>query len=128
MTYVNRGEVETVQKAVDFIRICNAGVKKPVITPRNRFFQFPEMAARVREKMQASRQEENSEILLKEAGWCGTDRPTGYRFFRRHPRRCQTQGAEVERLPLVPQEQGVATAADHECSAGGKRMLNLQDV
>lgn len=65
MTYVNRGEVETVQKAVDFIRTCNADVKKPIITPRNRFFQFPEMAARVREKMQASRQEENSEILFE---------------------------------------------------------------
>ena len=66
MTYVNRGEVETVQKAVDFIRTCNADAKKPIITPRNRFFQFPEMAARVREKMRASRQEENSEILFEE--------------------------------------------------------------
>ena len=62
MTYVNRGEVEIVQKAVDFIRNCNEGVKKPVITPRNRFFQFPEMAARVRERLLAAREEENNEI------------------------------------------------------------------
>ena len=43
-TYAGKGEVEIVQKAVDFITDFNAQCKKPVITPRNRFFQLPEMA------------------------------------------------------------------------------------
>ncbi len=43
-TYAGKGEVEIVQKAVDFITDFNAQCKKTVITPRNRFFQLPEMA------------------------------------------------------------------------------------
>ena len=49
-TYAGKGEVEIVQKAVDFITDFNAQCKKPVITPRNRFFQLPEMARQARLK------------------------------------------------------------------------------
>lgn len=48
-TLANHGEVEIVRRAVDFISEYNARVKKPVITPRNKFFQLPELAERMRE-------------------------------------------------------------------------------
>ncbi len=61
-TFANHGEVEIVQKAVDFITEYNASVKKPVITARNRFFQLPEVAQRIREKLKVTREQESKEV------------------------------------------------------------------
>ena len=64
-TYASHGEVEIVQRAVDFIAEFNSMVKKPVITARNRFFQLPEIAARMREKLHARKNEENKEAAFE---------------------------------------------------------------
>ena len=64
-TYAGKGEVEIVQKAVDFITDFNAQCKKPVITPRNRFFQLPEMARQARLKLQEIRERENRELKFE---------------------------------------------------------------
>ena len=61
-THANHGEVEIVQKAVDFITEYNAGVKKPIITARNRFFRLPETAQRMREKIKGIKGQENKEV------------------------------------------------------------------
>lgn len=61
-TFANHGEVEIVQKAVDFITEYNAKVKKPVITSRNKFFQLPEIAKRMKVKLQVIREQENKEV------------------------------------------------------------------
>lgn len=61
-TFANHGEVEIVQKAVDFITEYNATVKKPVITARNRFFQLPEVAQRIREKLKVTKEQESKEV------------------------------------------------------------------
>lgn len=61
-TYASHGEVEIVQRAVDFITEFNSKVKKPVITVRNRFFGLPEEAAKMREKLRARNEEENKEV------------------------------------------------------------------
>lgn len=50
------------QKAVDFITEYNASVKKPVITARNRFFQLPEVAQRIREKLKVTREQKSKEV------------------------------------------------------------------
>lgn len=60
-TYANKGEVEIVQKAVDFITEFNGNCRKPVITPRNRFFNLPEEARMAREKLQELREREQRE-------------------------------------------------------------------
>ena len=62
---LGKGEVEIVQKAVDFITDFNAQCKKPVITPRNRFFQLPEMARQARLKLQEIRERENRELKFE---------------------------------------------------------------
>ena len=64
-TLSQKGEVEIVQKAVDFITDFNAQCKKPVITPRNRFFQLPEMARQARLKLQEIRERENRELKFE---------------------------------------------------------------
>lgn len=61
-TYANHGEVEIVQKAVDFITEYNASVKKPIITARNRFFQLSKTAQRMREKIKGIKGQENKEV------------------------------------------------------------------
>lgn len=129
MTYVNRGEVETVQKAVDFIRICNAGVKKPVITPRNRFFQFPEMAVRVREKMQASRQEENSEILF-EGGRLVWNRQADRLqiLFDGIPDDARRRELKSNGFRWSPKNKAWQRQLTMNAVRAAKRMLNLQDV
>lgn len=57
--------MEIVQKAVDFITDFNTQCKKPVITPRNRFFQLPEMARQARLKLQEIRERENRELKFE---------------------------------------------------------------
>lgn len=47
---------------MDFISEYNARVKKPVITPRNKFFQLPELAERMCEKLKAMQSRENKEV------------------------------------------------------------------
>lgn len=64
-TYASHGEVEIVQRAVDFITEFNSKVKKPVITARNRFFQLPEIAMRMREKLHDRKNEENKEAAFE---------------------------------------------------------------
>ena len=64
-THASHGEVEIVQRAVDFIAEFNSKVKKPVITARNRFFGLPEVARNMREKLQAKKEEENKEVLFE---------------------------------------------------------------
>ena len=129
MTYVNRGEVETVQKAVDFIRICNAGVKKPVITPRNRFFQFPEMAARLREKMQASREEENSEILF-EGGRLVWNRQADRLqiLFDGIPDDARRRELKSNGFRWSPKNKAWQRQLTMNAVRAAKRMLDLQDV
>lgn len=60
--FAHHGEVEIVRKAVDFISEYNARVKKPVITQRNRFFQLPELAERMREKLKAVQSQGSKEV------------------------------------------------------------------
>lgn len=61
-TFANHGEVEIVRRAVDFISEYNARVRKLVITPRNKFFQLPELAERMRERLKAVQSRENKEV------------------------------------------------------------------
>lgn len=64
-TFANHGNVEVVQKAVDFINEYNSKIKKPVITVRNKFFTLPEVAQRMKDKLQAVREQENKEMTFE---------------------------------------------------------------
>lgn len=64
-TFANHGNVEIVKKAVDFINEYNSKIKKPVITARNNFFDLPNVAQRMKEKLQAVREQENKEMTFE---------------------------------------------------------------
>ena len=64
-TFAGHGDVEIVQKAIDFISEYNAGIKKPVITPRHRFFQLAETASRMRDKLKETKEQENREVTFE---------------------------------------------------------------
>ena len=64
-TFANHGNVEVVQKAVDFINEYNSKIKKPVITVRNKFFTLPEVAQRMKDKLQAVREQGNKEMTFE---------------------------------------------------------------
>lgn len=64
-TFANHGNVEIVKKAVDFINEYNSKIKKPVITARNTFFDLPNVAQRMKEKLQAVREQENKEMIFE---------------------------------------------------------------
>ena len=64
-TYAGHGEVEIVQKAVEFISEYNTRVKKPIITPRNKFFTLPETAREIREKLNIVKRQENRELAFE---------------------------------------------------------------
>lgn len=65
-TYANHGNVEIVQKAVDFITEYNSSLKKPIITARNKFFQLPEIAQRMKEKLQVVKEQESKEMKFED--------------------------------------------------------------
>ena len=64
-TFANHGNVDIVQKAVDFINEYNSKIKKPVITVQNKFFKLPEVAQRMKDKLQAVRKQESKEIAFE---------------------------------------------------------------
>lgn len=65
-TFANHGNVEIVEKAVDFINDYNSKIKKPVITARNNFFDLSNVAQRMKEKLQAVREQENKEMTFED--------------------------------------------------------------
>ena len=128
-TLANHGEVEIVRRAVDFISEYNARVKKPVITQRNKFFQLPELAERMREKLKAVQSQGSKEVLF-EGGtlvWnYGEDRLQI--LFDRIPedsRRKELKSAGFRWSPRNKAWQRQLTA-NALCAA--KRVLNLQNI
>ena len=127
--FAHHGEVEIVRKAVDFISEYNARVKKPVITQRNRFFQLPELAERMRERLKAVQSQGSKEVPF-EGGtlvWnYGEDRLQI--LFDRIPedsRRKELKSAGFRWSPKNKAWQRQLTA-NALCAA--KRVLNLQNI
>lgn len=61
-TYAKKGDVETVQKAIDLVRELNE-TKSVIITERNKFFKLPELAQRIKDNM--SVEESGDEMEFK---------------------------------------------------------------
>lgn len=58
-TIANRGEVELITRAIEYVRELNKSRKKPIFTERHRFFKLAEVAQAVRDKM-AERENQES--------------------------------------------------------------------
>lgn len=128
-TFANHGEVEIVRRAVDFISEYNARVRKPVITPRNKFFQLPELAERMRERLKAVQSRENKEVPF-EGGtlvWnYGEDRLQI--LFDRIPEDNRRKKLKSSGFRWSPRNKAWQRQLTSNALSAAKRVLNLQNI
>lgn len=128
-TLANHGEVEIVRRAVDFISEYNARVKKPVITQRNKFFQLPELAERMREKLKAVQSQESKEVPF-EGGtlvWnYGEDRLQI--LFDRIPEDSRRKELKSAGFRWSPKNKAWQRQLTSNALSAAKRVLNLQNI
>ena len=128
-TFANHGEVEIVRRAVDFISEYNARVRKPVITPRNKFFQLPELAERMRERLKAVQSRENKEVPF-EGGtlvWnYGEDRLQI--LFDRIPEDNRRKELKSSGFRWSPRNKAWQRQLTSNALSAAKRVLNLQNI
>ncbi len=128
-TFANHGEVEIVRRAVDFISEYNARLRKPVITPRNKFFQLPELAERMRERLKAVQSRENKEVPF-EGGtlvWnYGEDRLQI--LFDRIPEDNRRKELKSSGFRWSPRNKAWQRQLTSNALSAAKRVLNLQNI
>ena len=128
-TFANHGEVEIVSRAVDFISEYNARLRKPVITPRNKFFQLPELAERMRERLKAVQSRENKEVPF-EGGtlvWnYGEDRLQI--LFDRIPEDNRRKELKSSGFRWSPRNKAWQRQLTSNALSAAKRVLNLQNI
>lgn len=128
-TYAGHGEVEIVQKAVDFISEYNARVKKPIITARNKFFSLPDMALKTREKLNTIREKENRELPF-EGGMLvwnyGEDRLQI--LFDRIPEDGRRKELKSAGFRWSPKSKAWQRQLTPNALSAAKRVLNLQNI
>lgn len=128
-TCANHGEVEIVQRAVDFISEYNSRVKKPVITPRNRFFQLPELAERMREKLKAVQGQENRKVPF-EGGTLVWNYGKGRLqiLFDKIPEDSKRKELKSSGFRWSPKNKAWQRQLTHNALSAAKRLLNLQNI
>ena len=128
-TCAGHGEVEIVQRAVDFISEYNAKVKKPIITARNKFFSLPETARKVREKLAIVKEQENRELPF-EGGllvWnYGEDRLQI--LFDRIPEDAKRKELKSSGFRWSPKNKTWQRQLTPNALSAAKRVLNLQNI
>ena len=121
--------MEIVRRAVDFISEYNARVKKPVITQRNKFFQLPELAERMREKLKAVQSQESKEVPF-EGGtlvWnYGEDRLQI--LFDRIPEDSRRKELKSAGFRWSPRNKAWQRQLTANALSAAKRVLNLQNI
>ena len=128
-TFTNHGEVEIVRRAVDFISEYNSKVKKPVITPRNRFFQLPEFAEQMREKLKAVQGQENREVPFESGTlvWnYGEDRLQI--LFDKIPEDNRRKELKSSGFRWSPRNKAWQRQLTPNALSAAKRLLNLQNI
>ena len=117
------------QKAVDFISAYNAKVKKPVITGRNKFFQLPELARKMRERLAVVRGQENRELPF-EGGtlvWnYGEDRLQI--LFDKIPEDSKRKELKSSGFRWSPKNKAWQRQLTSNALYAAKRVLNLQNI
>lgn len=128
-TYAGHGEVEIVQQAVDFISGYNAKVKKPIITGRNKFFQLPELAKKMRERLKAVKEQENKEVTF-DGGvlvWNYTEDRLQIRFDK-IPEDSRRKELKSSGFRWSPKNKAWQRQLTSNALYAAKRLLNLQNI
>lgn len=128
-TFANHGEVEIVRKAVDFITEYNASVKKPVITARNRFFQLPETAEQMRDRLQVTKSQESKKMEF-EGGklvWNYTEDRLQI-LFHDIPEEGRRKELKSSGFRWSPKNKAWQRKLTQSALYAAKRVLNLQSI
>lgn len=128
-TFAGHGEVEIVQRAIDFISEYNAGVKKPVITPRHRFFQLPEAAKRMREKLKVTREQENREVTFEGGTLVWNYQESRLQIlFNKIPEESKRRELKSSGFHWSPKNRAWQRQLNPNAVSAAKRILNLQNI
>ena len=128
-TFAGHGEVEIVQRAIDFISEYNAGVKKPVITPRHRFFQLPEAARRMREKLKVTREQENREVTFEGGTLVWNYLESRLQIlFNKIPEESKRRELKSSGFHWSPKNRAWQRQLNPNAVSAAKRILNLQNI
>ena len=128
-TFAGHGEVEIVQRAIDFISEYNAGVKKPVITPRHRFFQLPEAARRMREKLKVTREQENREVTFEGGTLVWNYQESRLQIlFNKIPEESKRRELKSSGFHWSPKNRAWQRQLNPNAVSAAKRILNLQNI
>ena len=128
-TFAGHGEVEIVQRAIDFISEYNAGVKKPVITPRHRFFQLPEAARRMREKLKVTRGQENREVTFEGGTLVWNYQESRLQIlFNKIPEESKRRELKSSGFHWSPKNRAWQRQLNPNAVSAAKRILNLQNI
>lgn len=128
-TFANHGEVEIVQKAVDFITEYNASVKKPVITARNQFFQLPEIAQRMCEKLKVIKEQENKEVTFDGGTLVWNYEEDRLQIlFDNIPEESRRKELKSSGFRWSPRNKAWQRQLTHNAVYAAKRVLNLQNI
>ena len=128
-TFAGHGEVEIVQRAIDFISEYNAGVKKPVITPRHRFFQLPEAARRMREKLKVTREQENREVTFEGGTLVWNYQESRLQIlFNKIPEESKRRELKSSGFHWSPKNRAWQRQLNPNALSAAKRILNLQNI
>ena len=128
-TFAGHGEVEIVQRAIDFISEYNAGVKKPVITPRHRFFQLPEAARRMREKLKVTRGQESREVTFEGGTLVWNYQESRLQIlFNKIPEESKRRELKSSGFHWSPKNRAWQRQLNPNAVSAAKRILNLQNI
>ena len=128
-TFAGHGDVEIVQKAIDFISEYNAGIKKPVITPRHRFFQLPETASRMRDKLKETREQENREVTFEGGTLVWNYQESRLQIlFNKIPEESKRRELKSSGFHWSPRNRAWQRELNTNAVSAAKRILNLQNI
>lgn len=127
--FANRGEVEIVRRAVDFIAEYNFRVKKPVITPRNRFFQLPELAKKMRERLKTIQEQANKEVTFEGGTLVWNYREDRLQIlFDKIPEDSMRRKLKSSGFRWSPKNKAWQRQLTSNALGAAKRLLDLQNI
>ena len=128
-TFAGHGDVEIVQKAIDFISEYNAGIKKPVITPRHRFFQLAETASRMQDKLKKTKEQENREVTFEGGILVWNYQESRLQvFFNKIPEESKRRELKSSGFHWSPRNRAWQRQLNPNAVSAAKRILNLQNI
>ena len=114
---------------MDFITEYNSSVKKPVITARNKFFQLPEVAQRMKEKLQITKEQEDKEVEFEGGKLVWNYKKERLQIlFNAIPDESKRKELKSSGFRWSPQSKAWQRLLNDNAIYAAKKVLNLQNI